>query len=237
MSETVINPSSNTDKPPPTDNHTPETATKNGITPKKRCNHLKIKQKTLTKAFKQLKCAMCQLKKPNNDILQLCLTCGLAHCARNTNNEHAIKHSKKKAHFVVLKIPTFRDINNYKENILLDIMELWCYKCDEFLKDLGMDHTNNKSIKKMKSHVLNYVRHLYKKNVCWYVVIFRFFYVFFYVFIFCIFCLCQHLLCVCVMYTSIYVCLVCLNSLYMNVYACMLNIGFMYIYIVLFVNI
>ena len=128
-----------------------------------RCTHAnRIKKKI--KRFGRVECNKCKTPNPT-DRLVFCLICHKLGCSRQSEQQHALKHHQGSQHNLCLTIPTYEEYNEYSKDILLDMMTIWCYKCDLFLHETEQDNT--KKIKDIKYEVFGCLQRGYKRLVCY----------------------------------------------------------------------
>lgn len=130
----------------------------------KRCTHLHCMKKKI-KQFKKVTCDKCK-GGGGNDRVVLCLNCFKMGCSRSSEKQHGLNHwmgSNNNKHNLCMTIPTFEEYSEYPKDIILEMMTIWCYKCDQFLHETDQDNTQK--IMKIKYEVYGCVSRSYKNAV------------------------------------------------------------------------
>eukprot|EP01084_Bolivina_argentea_P119264 211484_1 len=129
----------------------------------KLCPHIhNMKQKI--KQFKSVCCAKCK-GKGGNDRLVFCLSCHKLNCSRDSEHAHCINHYIGTKHYLCMSIPTYEESSEYSKSAIIDMLRIWCYKCDIFLDETCIRKDQSPKIKAIKYNVYNCLVKSYKKAV------------------------------------------------------------------------
>ena len=107
----------------------------------KRCPHLTCMKKKI-RQFKKISCDKCKGGAANERVV-FCLNCSKLNCSRDSENQHGLNHwmGTNNKHNLCMTIPTFEEYSEFPKDIILEMMTIWCYKCDQFLHESDQDNT------------------------------------------------------------------------------------------------
>ena len=127
----------------------------------KRCPHAKNIKRKVTH-FRKIDCDKCRGNAGNERVV-FCLSCFKLNCSRDSENQHGLNHWVGSRHHLCLTIPTFEEYSEYSKDIILEMMTIWCYKCDQFLHESDQDNTPK--ITKVKCEIYGCLNRSYKNAV------------------------------------------------------------------------
>ena len=154
------NKSDDIDNESKSDNHDNDNDDSQPPSKPKRCPHINNIRKKI-KGFKNVMCEKCPKNQADQSLI-FCLTCFKLNCSRSSEKMHGFNHYQAtKNHNLCMTIPSFSDFNQYSKSQILDMLTIWCYKCDLFLHETEQNETPK--IKKIKYEIYGCLTRSYKK--------------------------------------------------------------------------
>eukprot|EP01083_Nonionella_stella_P118193 352813_1 len=89
----------------------------------------------------------------DNRLHVFCLICLKVNCSRNSKHVvHGCKHYKNKEHLfcmnIIMMLPTYDELNEYPKSVILEMLSIWCCKCEVFIYETE-SHRSSKKKKKL----------------------------------------------------------------------------------------
>merc|ERR1712228_522451 len=126
----------------------------------KRCPHINHIRKRI-KGFKSVLCQKCPKNQPDQSLV-FCLSCFKLNCSRSSKKMHGFNHYQStKNHNLCMSIPSFAEFSENTKDQILDMLTIWCYKCDLYLYETQQNESPK--IKNIKYEIYGCLTRSYKK--------------------------------------------------------------------------
>merc|ERR1712154_447288 len=87
---------------------------------------------------------------------------GKLNCSRDSKNMHGLNHYVgNNKHMLCMNIPSFEEYSEFPKDVILDMLTIWCYKCDIFLHETEQDNTPK--LMQIKYEIYGCLTRSYKK--------------------------------------------------------------------------